>query len=379
MIQKLFYNPALSDILLILFLLSMAIQLFYYLFFYARMAFGRVKAKKAARQPVSVVICARNEEDMLKKNLSLIMEQDYDDFEVIVVDDCSEDATAEVLEQFSKKYPKLKVTTIKKDEKFSHGKKLALTIGIKAASNEWLLLTDADCAPGSNRWISGMQKNFSSKTSVVLAYGPYKQEKGLLNSYIRLDTFFIGLQYMSFAIAGIPYMGVGRNLAYRKSLFFDNKGFASHRKLASGDDDLFINEVAHGRNTKVEYSPCTFTYSEAKKNLGEWMMQKKRHLSTGTHYSALTKWLLAGEIISRLLFYALFVILLAGTEQYHYYLLAAFTLRLLVMLSVFKSAMNRLNETNLFVLSFFYDLVSPFINSVLYIANIFNSRVSSWK
>lgn len=374
----LFGSLSVSDLMIVLFLISTLVQLFYYFFFYSRVPFSKIKEIQTVVQPVSVVICARNEARNLEKNLPFVLNQDYPEYEVIVVNDCSEDDTAELLEDLGKKYARLKTTHIKKDAKFTHGKKLALTIGIKAASHEWLLLTDADCKPGSEKWISGMQRNFGNKTSVVLGYGAYSREKSLINNFIRFDTFFIAIQYFGFAMAGIPYMGIGRNLAYRKALFFENKGFAAHRKLASGDDDLFINQVATAENTKVEFSFNTHTYSEAEKTFSAWLRQKKRHLTTGSHYNMGTKYLLAGELISRVSFYVLFILLLINLK-FLIIILAAFFVRLSTMLTIYKIGMTRLKEVNLFVSSLFYDIFSPFINLSLVISNIFSSPPPTWK
>ena len=374
----LFNNFTLGDLLLILFVMVALVQIFYYLFFFRRVGKVDHKKKKVKRLPVSVVICAKDEAENLKNNLSSILTQNYPDYEVVVVNDCSEDSTEEVLESFQKKYPILKVTTIKKDAKFTHGKKLALTIGIKAAKNEWLLMTDADCKPESADWVTSMQKNFTSDTSIVLGYGGFYQKKSILNMYIRFDTFFIALHYLSFALTGFPYMGVGRNLSYRKSLFFEQKGFASHNKLSSGDDDLFVNQAATSSNTKVEYCDEAQVRADAKETLGAWIKQKKRHLTTGKYYNSRTKWLLGGELVSRLLFYMLLIVLLVFLK-YIYVVLGVFVVRSVIMGVVFKNAMNRLNEKYLFISSQVYDFISPIVNLLLVLANKFSSREVKWK
>ncbi|MDX2442653.1 MAG: glycosyltransferase [Bacteroidales bacterium] len=374
----LFNNFRLVDLLLILFVLAAIVQIFYYLYFFRRVGLSDTKIKKAKKAPVSIVICAKDEAVNLKNNLPAILDQNYPDFEVVVVNDCSEDGTEEILVGFLKKYSNLRVTTIKKDPKFTHGKKLALTIGIKAAKHEWLLLTDADCKPESAEWVSSMQKNFTNDNSIVLGYGGFYQRKGLLNTYIRFDTFFIALQYLSFALAGNPFMGVGRNLAYRRSLFFDQKGFASHNKLASGDDDLFVNQSATANNTKTEYSEPAQVRAEAKKTFRGWVKQKKRHLTTGWHYNRKTKWLLGTELFSRITFYILFILLLVFLK-YVYVVLGAFLIRSIIMGVVFKNAMNRLNEKYLFLSSQVYDFISPIVNILLVLANKFSSREVKWK
>ncbi len=249
-------------IILIAFCLVGAIQLFYYIFIYLRLPIHKPVTEPEIFEPVSVVICARNEAENIEKYLPVILNQDYPDFEVVVVNDCSLDETEDILKRFKNQYSNLKTTFIKEDEKFNHSKKLALTVGIKAAKNEWLLLTDADCVPENNQWLKTMAKNFKTDSSILLGYGGYFQKPGLLNIIIRYETAIIAIQYFSFALFGIPYMGVGRNLAYRKSLFFANKGFASHARLVSGDDDLFVNEVATATNITIE--PFAHTRSEAK-------------------------------------------------------------------------------------------------------------------
>ena len=247
-------------------LFSALIQILYYIFIYGKLFFYKRKIPRVSKKPVSVIICAKNEEENLKKFLPGILAQDYPEYEVIVVNDCSTDGTALLLAEFKEKYPHLYYTTIEPDRKFMHGKKLAISIGIKAAKSEWLLFTDADCQPVSKSWISRMQENFSDKRQIVLGYGGYFKRKTLLNLIIRYDTAFIAATYFSYALAGIPYMGVGRNLAYRKSLFFEKKGFGSHKKLLSGDDDLFVNKHGRKKNIRIEISRDSHTLSEPEKH-----------------------------------------------------------------------------------------------------------------
>jgi glycosyltransferase involved in cell wall biosynthesis len=327
--------------------------------------------------PVSVVICARNEEKNLENFLPLVLEQKYPNFEVVVVDDCSADDTDMVLRRLSAKYKNLKTTVIKPDLKFNHGKKLALTVGIKAATHSWLLLTDADCRPDSEFWLMEMAKNFHSNNQVVLGYGGYLSGKGLLNKMIRFDTFHIALQYLGFALMGIPYMGVGRNLAYRKELFFKNKGFASHNHIASGDDDLFVQQVASKMNTAVEFSHKAHTRSVASATFKEWVKQKRRHLTTSPKYRKGIKFWLGFEPFSRMLFWSAGIMLLIN-QNYLIIVVGLLLLRLLVTSIIIKIAMNRLNEKKIFLLSLVYDLFSPIFTGALLLANRLTQKPRKW-
>lgn len=366
-------------IFLILFALSSLVQLLYYFIFYLRTGTYSQKYRLDNKEPVSVIICARNEAENLKLFLPSILEQDYDDFEVIVVNDCSDDDTEDILKRFSKEYNHLKVTTIHKEASLRHSKKMALFIGIKAASNELLLLTDADCQPVTKNWISGFASVFADKNDFVLGYGGYLRQKGLLNRYVRFDTMFIAMQYLGMALAGLPYMGVGRNLAYRKSVFIRNKGFGPNINLQSGDDDLFVNQLARKGNTTVSLDSDTFTRSIPAMTWKEYYKQKIRHMSTSPHYRGITKALLFTEPLSRTIFYVLLVILLLLTKL-TIPLIIAGGIVLISKILVFALAQKNLNEKDLLLFSLLFDIISPFLNVYFLINSAFKQhQYYEWK
>ena len=365
----------LEIILLSAILITFLIQIFYYLFFYLRIVFYKFKDKKNKQFPVSIIICAKDEAENLKNFLPKVLNQKYPEFEVIVVNDASEDETEDVLKLLKNEHKHLYITKIPIDLKFKHGKKLAVTIGLKAAKNDWVLLTDADCVPESENWLAYMQENFVDKTDIVLGYGAYKTEKGFLNKLIRFDTMFIALQYFTFAMAGVPYMGVGRNLAYKKSLFFTKKGFASHLNLLSGDDDLFVNENANKNNTKIELRTETFTKSNPEENFKSWFYQKKRHLTTGKYYKSKHKFLLGIEIISRAIFYTSIIASIFILKQLFLLVITTiFLIRMIIQLFVFYKASKRFNEKNIFYLGIIFDFTIPLINFIVVLSNTLNRK-----
>ncbi len=361
-----------------IFFISAIILLGYYIIVFSRLAFYKDTYSKAPdHQPVSIVISAHDEDYNLRKNLPIILNQDYPDFEVIVVNHASTDDTAQLLYELQLKHSKLKIVNIEQDLNFFKGKKFPLSIGIKSAKNDILLLTDADCTPTSNNWITSMASNYTTKTEVVLGYGPYTHSKGLLNLIIRYDTFIIAMQYFSFALMGIPYMGVGRNLSYRKSLFLKNKGFISHYNISSGDDDLFIRQVATRTNTRIQISEESQMYSPPKHNFGSWFRQKQRHLSTGKSYSFLFKILLGAFSISQILFYFSLIILLVSNV-----LLIAIIPTLFIYLAIKffiqKKASHKLAENQLLLFSLFGDIFYVLLNTTMTIISIFRKQ-KSWK
>jgi len=301
-------------ILLFLFLAATLVQLFFWSFFFARLAFYRPvpRSTNMEHKPVSIVICARNEAENLRKNLPHFLNQNYRSFEIIVVNDNSSDKTEQVLLEFQQKSPKLRVINLYNPT--FPGKKTALSTGIKASKYDFILLSDADCRPRSRQWIRQMQAPIQGEIRIGLGYSPYRDASGWLNRFIRFETVYTATQYLSFALAGIPYMGVGRNLAYHKELFQSTRGFQKHMDLLSGDDDLFVNEVARPFNTSIVLEPGAFTVSEPKHTWRDYYYQKRRHLTTGRRYRPLHQLLLAALSASHAGHYlAGLLLLLSGT------------------------------------------------------------------
>ena len=325
---------------------------------------------------ISIVICAKNESIHLKENLPLILEQDYPEFEVIVVNDCSMDDSADYLYAMAARYPKLQIRDIKQGSKLIQGKKYPLTVGIKAAVYDKVLLTDADCSPVSNQWIKLMTASYKDK-EIVLGYAPYQKKEGFLNKCIRFETFYSALQYLSYARAGVPYMGVGRNMSYKKKLFFDNNVFVKRTELFSGDDDLFINAVARGRNTTIQLAKESFMISEAKTTWEDWTNQKQRHLSTARYYRALHKFLLGLLPIAHMAFYA-FVILTFVYSSFWQYALALILGRWLIEGVIFYPAMKRLNEKDIFLLFPLFDVLL-FVYYIRFASPALVNKTSKWK
>ena len=353
---------------------SLLVQLFYYLFFFIRLAFHRPKAVSDSVEPVSVIICAWNEEDNLKKHLQSVLEQDHPDFEVIVVNDHSNDETDLLLDAWKKKYEHLRIVNLTRENVKMRGKKFAISMGIKGATHDRLVFTDADCRPTSKDWLKMMSGHLNGEVKLVLGFGGFEKRKGLLNKLYRYESVHIAMQYLSYALAGVPYMGVGRNLAYRKELFFQTKGFLKHRHVASGDDDLLVNEVATGRNTVIEIQADAHTVSEPVESWSAWWLQKRRHLSAGSFYRISTKFFLGFFTLSHLFLYLSFFGVLSIKTLY-WLALCGILVKWTVHLSIIRVVVGKLGEHDLFLFSLIGDLFTPFFNTAVAISNRIKSPI----
>lgn len=343
------------------------VQLLYVFLVYIRFAF--YKEKKGDQivdlPPVSVVIAARNESDNLYHFLPKILNQNYPVFEVVVVNHQSIDDSYHVLNALKMQYPKrLKVVEVERSKHLGTGKKFPLSLGIKAADYEHLVVTDADCAPTSDQWLRLMVAKFSDKKELVLGYAPYKAEKGFLNRLIRLDTVMIAINYFSYALAKMPYMGVGRNMAYTKSLFNSVNGFKSHYAIISGDDDLFVQQTARKGNYSIQIDDQAHCVSKGKDSWSGWMIQKTRHYTTSPKYQVIKKLLLGIYPLTLLLAWISFVILMFNAE-YRVLSAAAFAFVMLLKWWIQGKCMAKLKATGFIalfpLLDLFYAILIPWI------------------
>ncbi|HRN73220.1 MAG TPA: glycosyltransferase [Ginsengibacter sp.] len=360
------------------FCLIAAIQLFYYLYFFRKLAFYKNKSSERSQTyPVSVIICAKDEAKNLINFLPGVLVQNYPTtHEVIVVNDNSTDETKYVLEEYYRSFKQLKIVELKQEARFIPGKKYPLSVGIKTAKYEIVLLTDADCVPASEFWIDKMQQQFVEGIDIVVGYSPFRKKKGLLNKLVRWEGFHTALQYFSYAEKGLPYMGVGRNLSYKKTIFFNQKGFSSFNHLPGGDDDLFINKVSNARNTATCLDPDTFTITNAPATWSQWRRQKARHYTTSRYYKKVHKRLLGLYALSLFLFYPLMA---ASFFFFDWkYVLGVFALRLLIQTIIIYKAAKRLQESDLVGWLLFFD-IWMFFYYLIFARSLFKKPARTWK
>lgn len=356
-----------ETLLFCLFGLAALIQLLYTLFIHSKLAFFREKPllDPSDLPPVSVIIAARNEADNLFENLPYILQQDYPVFEVIVINNQSIDDSYHLLNAYQQQYPNLRIIEVAKSQHLKPGKKLPITLGVKGAKYEHLIMTDADCKPASNEWLQQIAQRFTAGKEIVLGYGPYMKRAGFLNRLVRFDTAWIGVSYMSMAQAKLPYMGVGRNMAYTKDLFNRVHGFKSHYSLPSGDDDLFIQEAAKKSNYRIALDRKSHCYSEASETWSGWIRQKTRHYTTADRYSVIKKWLLGIYPMTMLLLLISFVILMFSTE-FRWLTLLVFSVVLLLKWYIQGKCFTKLGEKGFVRYLPLWDLFYTLLMPVLY-------------
>lgn len=357
------------SILFIVFILVVAIQIGYYGFLFTHFSFAKKQNTRTQKNSVSVIISCKNEAVSISKTITHLLAQNHPVFEIIVVDDASTDKTLTILKELAKQHKKIKILSIPKTAKYSGNKKNALTLAIQKATYENLLFTDADCIPNSKNWITGMSAHFSDKKQLVLGYGAYQKTASWLNKLIRYETILTAWQYFSYAKIGLPYMGVGRNIAYTKTLFNSGKGFESHRHIQSGDDDLFVNQISTKQNTRICWQQETHSLSKPKENLTEWLHQKRRHITTANTYKPIHQLLLGLFYLSQILFVTLAIFLLLASFNSKS-ILVLIGVRYLFFFISFIPASTKLNEKDLIFWSPVLELFLIVLQLCIFITNL---------
>ena len=372
--QIVFNYNSLSFIVLVIFIVCLVVQLLYHWGFSSKVAFYKRNARPKLDEelePVSVVLCARDAYEYLIDLIPALLKQDYPDFEIVVVNDCSDDETEEYLKDLERKEPRVKPVQLKQHLNFFNGKKFPLSMGIKSAKNDLLVLTDCNCMPVNDQWLRSVVNRYNQRTEIVIGYSPIVHKKGSLNRLMRFDALQNGLLYLSAALNRHPYMGVSKNLSYRKELFYRNKGFISHYTTSMGDDDLFIGQVANKKNTEVLIDAENAILTTPPSTFRLWMRQKSSRYSTVSQYSTRARLSLSLFYASQLLFYVSFITLLClkpaftitnGAVFYIPILAFFFLLRFGTQMIIYHKASKRLGEKGLLPGLVIYDFLFAFLS-----------------
>lgn len=373
----------LEHVPVLFFCFFLLVQLVFYWIIYARFAFHKTRKKEySEEEKVSVILCVKNEAHYLKRNLQAVLEQDYANFEVVVVNDNSEDGTDGILKEFQTKYPHLNVINISTNHVNVLEKKMSLALGIKSAKNEIILITDVDTAPKSPYWIREMVKHYLDEHYIVLGYAAYEQNNTFLNTLIRYDNVHTAIQYISHAIIGQPFRGVARNVSYPKSLFLSNYNYILLYNSLVRDEDLFVNQIANKKNTEVEYSVEAQVVSQQRQSsFHEWLEYKRLSGSAGKLYKLKSKLLLGLYYVSGFFFYVsliVAVVFLRNNIDYLILLAGLFSVRFISQWFIFGKCIRKLNEKALIGKVPLLDVFFVFILPILVINKIFY-RKKKWK
>jgi len=370
-----FISHYLPEILIATFGMVALLQILYYVILFFRFSFHKQKVFEAQNTPpVSIVIVAKNDAHLLIKTLPEFLTQEYPQFEVVIVNDNSDDETAQLVMDFQNSFSNLKLLNLESSVTNIKGKKFPLSLGIKAATYEHVLFTDADCLPASNQWIKLMARHFSETKQIVLGFSKIHKKIGFVNTLIRFDRLHQAIQYFSYCLAKIPFRGMGQNLAYTKTVFFNHQGFVYQNHLQFGDDDLFINRIADFRNSTIEYGNESYTTSLLGSNSSNWFLFKMFRSKTRKLYDKPERFLLNFYHFLMTLSYIVLgfaIYFTINNPTYLIIVLGILMFKLMFQYISFGFAAAKLDEKNLIAHLLFFDITFAALNPIIYIVSRF--------
>lgn len=365
-------------IALLVFAFAFVLQITFWWVVYGKLGFYEVKERNTNSEPVSVVLLVNDELEKLRVQLPALLEQDYPDYEIVLVVQSAHDDMIEYIDHIRLEHPELKVVELYQDLNFFKGNKFALSIGIKSAKNDLLVITEVGCIPVSNQWLREIQARFGRGKEIVLGYHRTESHpERYLSGFIRFGNLVTAMRYLSFALAGRPFMGLNKNLAYRRSLFYRIQGFTSHYRISDGEDDLFVNRASTSRNVAIAISPESQVKCALPPSFSSWVRHRKRYLRTRRYYRAGDVFFLGLYSSSYVLFLASFAYLVI-TQCLLYPVVSLFILRLFSQLFVFKKTMNRLGERKLLLLSPVNEVLLMILDGMIRISLVFDKK-DKWK
>ncbi|MDR0790181.1 MAG: glycosyltransferase [Bacteroidales bacterium] len=360
---------------------ALLLQMLYYFLVYGSVAHYKRYEQKRTKEhssrnlpSVSIVIVTKDEQENLKQRLPIILEQQYPNFEVVVVNNASSDETEFMLKVLEKIYAHLKVVNLYTEtpNKFQ-GKKYPLSLGIKSAKNDYILLTNANCVPNSYFWVLNMVKGLAPKKNIVLGCNLYERKKTLLNIFIQYDSLNQAINYEGMALLGNPYKATGDNLIISRKGFFDSGGFISLYNISSGDMELFVNHVAKRKNTSVVLNEEAYVKTEAPSSFSAWCNQKRRRLRTAHYYKFWDKFIVATPVWTTLLFYASLVVLFLLNFPWQW-IVAGLIVKILVQILLFYKGSSVLMKNKLCIFAPLFEIFFLVFNTIIGINTLFSKK-----
>ncbi len=361
---------------LCLFAAALLVQLFY-LILIAKFIFGKRKRTGSENQPsVSIIVTSRNYLSHLEDLIPALLEQDYPDFEVVVVDDCSSDGTEWYLKELKMRYANLKTTQIIQETDFPNA--LAITVGIRAASKEWLIFLTPLCRVSGSDWLKSYAQQFTPKKDAIVGYVNYSKAKGSSKRTFRYENFYSFLLFGTARALGLQMPISENNMAYRRETFLQMKGFAAVLDSPFSENELFLNKIAGRKNSAFQFNPSSSVHYIGEADWIDAVNFKKKQLLIKRKFSFGQRFFLSFNAFSRLVIDVL-VIVLAILSPWRFWVAGAWTFVLILETIWLAVATKRLGERNMLPGLLFYNAMSPFINGSYVVNQLFTGQKRKWK
>jgi len=363
---------ALALVFAVLFIISIL-----FLFLFTGRILFRKKIQHSTAAPLSLIYTVRNEETRLKNNMAPVLSINGVDFEVIVVDDFSQDNSFQVLGMLRGRSDRLKVSTLQQETRFST--KMAQNLALKAASFEWILTVPISYENASIEWISGISNALDFNKTVVLSYCSAQNSGGFINRIYRIENYLSFTKSVGYILNNFPFVYSEENVAFQKKKYFEIGGHGLKISEQYANLELLINFFIRKKTTSILFESVTAIKKTEDLIWNDYLDILKKSLRIEKHLSGSKKAMLAFDEITKLLFPPVTVVVIILLFDLWPLFSALLLIMFIARLVIIKIMQNRLNERKIFISSLLYDLIVPYFK--LFYRWYFNNRgqKQKWK
>lgn len=348
----------------------------YYLLRYLKLARHKDSSPVPGSNHITIILSVRNEEEHIREIVNRFNGQEFDEYQVLVINSCSEDNTAGILSVLTETNPRLKVTTLNQETRFSE--KQAINIGLKGASSPWIILLTSSTGEINRGWLAGISSLLAPETELIVAYTNVERSKGYRNLICRLERFHQFLISGAWTLAGSPFVFNENNVLFKKSMYFDTLGFRHKLNRNFANLELIFNENMQKGRVKVTTNPDLAIREHIEDDRGDHLRLLKKGVQIRQSLSWTKKAGLFTDDLTRVLLPALTASVIVLHPEY-WITFSAFPLIYIILLAIIvKMLINRLNERKIFLSSFAYILIKPILNWWFFWSMYIIHRRSRW-
>ncbi|HET6556422.1 MAG TPA: glycosyltransferase [Prolixibacteraceae bacterium] len=347
-------------VLLALFSLVLIIQFYYLLGRYLQLALHKDRPSNTEPSPVTIILSLRNEEERIRELMTRFTEMDYPDYQVVVVNEFSEDNTLDILHVLAESNPRIKVTSLSQETRFLE--KQAINLALKGARSPWIVQLTPDTHTISPEWLTKLTTLTDRSTDAVIGYTNVEKTKGLCNLLCRIERFSQFMVSGSWTLAGSPFVFSENNVLFKKSMYFDTPGFRMKLNRHFANLELIFNENFRNGKVKISLDPQLSVHEKVEDDRGDHIKLIKKSVQIRQSLSWSIKASLFMDDLTKILVTGLAATLIILHPEYWITFTVLLFIYYILLLIIVKKLINRLKERKIFVSSFIYILIKPIIN-----------------
>ena len=352
------------------------IQMYFLLGVYLKLAWHKKENFNPAPHQVTIMLSLRNEEERIREMMTKFTELPFEDYQVMVINEVSEDNTLEILNVLAETNPRIKVTSLSQETRFME--KQAINIGLKGAQSPWIVQLPPTTGSISQEWLTKLTGLLDKDTDAVIGYTNVERNKGFRNLLCRMERFHQFMLSGSWILAGMPFVFSENNVLFNKSMYFDTLGFRQKLNRNFANLELIFNENFKPNRIKVSTHADLSVREQVEDDRGDHLKLIKKAVQIRKTLNWSKKFTLFLDDFTKIALTGLTISLLIILTEYWITFTFMLVIYYILLLIIVIKLLNRLKERKIFVSSFAYILIKPIINWWFFWSTYLIHRRNRW-